>query len=102
MCEQAEPANVQGYFPGGALFSGRSFGCLLLVLESRRGIMATVKRFEGGSAMRRTVLGLGLVLALPGVVLGADGALPTLEQGMKVAERSGQAILYITKWAPGA
>jgi hypothetical protein len=51
--------------------------------------------------MQRAVIGCSLVLAFSAAALGADGCLDTLEEGMQLAERSGQAILYVTQWKNG-
>jgi hypothetical protein len=50
--------------------------------------------------MRNAIVGLGFLLAA-GAALGEEGWLPTLEEGLKDASRSGQAILYVTTWKPG-
>lgn len=52
--------------------------------------------------MRKPILGLGLLAALCATARAAgDDWLPTLDKGLADAARSGQAVVYVTKWKPG-
>ncbi|MHC4600991.1 MAG: hypothetical protein ACYS47_18520 [Planctomycetota bacterium] len=52
--------------------------------------------------MGRAFAGLGLLLSVAGAAWASEkDFLGTLEKGMQEAERSRQAILYVTKWKEG-
>jgi hypothetical protein len=52
--------------------------------------------------MGKALFGLGLLFSLAGAALPSEkNALGTLEDGIKEAERSRQAILYVTLWKSG-
>jgi hypothetical protein len=52
--------------------------------------------------MAKPILSIGLALALAGSLQAAeDGWLKTLDEGLQEAQKSGQAVLYVTTWKPG-